>query len=229
MNKDNKLMMEALQSKFTGRGPVNDIVVSELHKMHTALNQMATMIDLNPSAEVDQLLSKIRDTADMLIADAPAENAEGLSDQEYHKARKDSFELPGEEIGNGPIKVRLNKDTRLDCYKSGTVQEVRFSKGTIFNCDENVGDYYECDTEEYGGIAVFPDDVTVLSGEENAENADERKERVQRGWDMNKKRWAKWKMENPEAAAKHAAKKAAGKEENAAIAISLQKAGKKPS
>jgi hypothetical protein len=42
----------------------------------------------------------------------------------------------------------------------------------------------------------------------NAENADEKKERVQRGWDINKKRWAKWKEENPEAAAKHAAKKA---------------------
>jgi hypothetical protein len=98
------------------------------------------------------------------------ENAEGMSDAEYHKARKDAFEGAGEELGHGPIKVQLNKDTRLDCYKSGTVQEVRFSKGTIFNCDENVGDYYECDTEEYGGIAVFPDDVTVLSGEENAEH-----------------------------------------------------------
>ena len=115
MNKDNKLIMEALQSKFTGRGPVNDIVVSELHKMHNNLNDMATMIDLNPSAEVDQLLSKIRDVADMLIAEHPAEDAE---------------------------------------------------------------------------------------------SADEKKERVQRGWDINKKRWAKWKMENPEAAAKHAAKKA---------------------
>ena len=40
------------------------------------------------------------------------------------------------------------------------------------------------------------------------ESADERKERVRRGWDANKKRWAKWKMENPAAAAKHAAKKA---------------------
>ena len=50
---------------------------------------------------------------------------------------------------------------------------------------------------------------------ENEESADERKERVQRGWDINKKRWAKWKMENPEAAAKHAAKKATGKEESA--------------
>ena len=185
MNKDNKLMMEAMH------GRPQQIIISELNKVHTILNQLSTLIDLNRSEEIDQLLSKIRDVADMLIADAPAENAEGLSDQEYHKARKDSFELPGEEIGNGPIKVRLNKDTRLDCYKSGTVQEVRFSKGTIFNCDENVGDYYECDTEEYGGIAVFPDDVTVLSGEENAEGR---------------------------SAAQHAA-----------IAISLQKAGKKPS
>jgi len=47
-----------------------------------------------------------------------------------------------------------------------------------------------------------------------SESADEKKERVQRGWDLNKNRWAKWKMENPEAAAKHAAKKA-GKSENA--------------
>jgi hypothetical protein len=67
MNRDNHLMLEALQSKFTSRGPVNDIVVSELHKMHTALNQMSNMIDLNPSAEVDQLLAKIRDMSDMLI------------------------------------------------------------------------------------------------------------------------------------------------------------------
>jgi hypothetical protein len=113
---------EQAESKFTSRGAVNDIVVSELHKMHTALNQMSNMIDLNPSAEVDQLLSKIRDVADMLIAEHPAENEE---------------------------------------------------------------------------------------------SADERKEQVQRKWDMNKKRWAKWKIENPAAAAKHAAKKATGKEENA--------------
>jgi len=52
------------------------------------------------------------------------------------------------------------------------------------------------------------------SNSENAESADERKERTQRKWQMNKNRWAKWKMENPEAAAKHAAKKM-GKSENA--------------
>jgi hypothetical protein len=47
-----------------------------------------------------------------------------------------------------------------------------------------------------------------------SESADEKKERTQRKWEMNKNRWAKWKMENPEAAAKHAAKKQ-GKSESA--------------
>ena len=109
MNRDNKLIMEAMH------GRPEQVITSELHKVHTTLNQLSNMIHLNRSAETDQLLSKIRDVADMLIAD---------------------------------------------------------------------------------GLA------------EDAESADEKKERVQRGWDINKKRWAKWKMENPEAAAKHAAKKA---------------------
>jgi len=104
-----------------------------------------------------------------------AEEAEGLSDQEYHKARKDAYEGAGEELGHGSIKVQLKKDTRLDCYKSGTVQEVRFAKGTIFNCDVNVGDYYECETDEYGTIAVFPDDVRVLKdgSEDKEEDAED--------------------------------------------------------
>jgi len=55
----------------------------------------------------------------------------------------------------------------------------------------------------------------MLKQSENAENADARKERTQRKWQMNKDRWAKWKMENPEAAAKHAAKKMGKSAENA--------------
>ena len=86
MNKDNHLMLEALQSKFTNRGPVNDIVVSELHKMHNALNDMATMIDLNPSDEVDQLLSKIRDAADMLISEHPAAEDDAEAIMKNHGA-----------------------------------------------------------------------------------------------------------------------------------------------
>jgi len=70
MNADNRLIYEAMHST---RGSVLDVVVSELHKMHNALNDMSNMIHLNRSSEVDQLLSKIRDLADMLIADGPAE------------------------------------------------------------------------------------------------------------------------------------------------------------
>ena len=103
--------------------------------------------------------------------------AYGLSKKEYHQARKDAYEGAGEELGKGPIKVVLKHDTTIDCYKAGIVQGVRFVKGTIFNCDVNVGDYYECDTEEYGGIAVFPQDVKVLKGEENAEDSAEDKMR----------------------------------------------------
>jgi hypothetical protein len=64
--------------------------------------------------------------------------------------------------------------------------------------------------EEYM-VLVVPAGTTVT---EDAESADEKKERVQRGWQINKDRWAKWKKENPEAAAKNAARKA-GKSENA--------------
>jgi hypothetical protein len=70
MDADNKLIFEAMHGT---RGPVLDVAVSELHKMHNALNDMSNMIHMNRSAEVDQLLSKIRDLADMLIADGPAQ------------------------------------------------------------------------------------------------------------------------------------------------------------
>jgi hypothetical protein len=66
MNKDNKLMMEAMH------GRPQQIIISELNKVHTILNQLSTLINLNRSEETDQLLSKIRDTAEMLMIDANA-------------------------------------------------------------------------------------------------------------------------------------------------------------
>ena len=72
MNRDNALMLEAMH------GYADRIITSELHKVHTILNQLATMIHLNRSSETDQLLSKIRDMSEMLMTDAPAENAEHM-------------------------------------------------------------------------------------------------------------------------------------------------------
>lgn len=101
----------------------------------------------------------------------------GLSDHEYHQARKDAYEGAGEELGHGPIKLQLMRDQKFDCYKSGTVQEVEFVKGTIFNCEDVQSDYYHCETGEYGTIAVFPEGMKRLSGEEDAEDSAEDKMR----------------------------------------------------
>jgi len=129
----------------------------------------------------------------------------------------------GEEYGSGEVKLLLLRDEKFDCYLNGTVQSVSFFKGTTFNCEPFDGEFYNCESDEYGTIAITPDaHLKILDApagstnteDEDAESADERKERTQRKWEMNKNRWAKWKMENPEAAAKHAAKKA-GKSENA--------------
>ena len=71
MNRDANLIWEAMNNRQ------QQFVTSHLHKVHTTLNQLSTIIHLNRSAETDQLLSKIRDVAEMLMQDAPAENAEG--------------------------------------------------------------------------------------------------------------------------------------------------------
>ena len=76
MNRDNALMLEAMHHHGADR-----IITSELHKVHTILNQLSTMIHLNRSSETDQLLSKIRDMSEMLMTDAPAEDAEDRSVQ----------------------------------------------------------------------------------------------------------------------------------------------------
>jgi hypothetical protein len=117
MNKDNHLMLEALQSKFTqGRGPVNDIVVSELHKMHNALNDMATMIDLNPSDEVDQLLSKIRDVADMLISERSAAEDDAEAIMKNHGAGQ--IEGGSEEAENVPAEDAQNQGLNANTLKA---------------------------------------------------------------------------------------------------------------
>jgi len=94
MNRDNALMLEAMHHHGADR-----IITSELHKVHTILNQLSTMIHLNRSSETDQLLSKIRDAAEMLMMDSPAEDAEdrsvqaGGSIEDITDAQKQSMDL----------------------------------------------------------------------------------------------------------------------------------------
>ena len=71
MNKDTRMIVEAMH-----HGHPMQVIVSDLYRVHTTLNQLSTAIHMNRNAETDQLLSKIRDLADMLIADGAAEDAE---------------------------------------------------------------------------------------------------------------------------------------------------------
>ena len=224
MNKDDHLIYESL---VQSRAPMSDEQAAKMitdkikgtpnlniQNIKMYVQKYLGLVGKAPS-DVDFIAAMVHDNLQNMGMGENAEDAEGMSDQEYHKARKDAFEGAGEELGHGPIKLQLMRDQKFDCYKSGTAQEVEFVKGTIFNCEDAQSDYYHCETEEYGTIAVFPEGMKRLSREENAENADAKKERVQRGWQMNKDRWAKWKKENPEAAAKHAAKKQGKSAENA--------------
>jgi hypothetical protein len=93
-------------------------------------------------------------------------------------------------------------------------EEYREYVKDIFMMSNDSGDFIAVLPGHLNEDQIFNKLVDVRDNSENAESADEKKERVQRGWQINKNRWAKWKMENPEAAAKHAAKKA-GKSENA--------------
>jgi len=63
---------EEAESKFTEEKPVTRYLVNKLHTMHNHLEEMATAIGLSRNSEIDQILSKIRDLADMLITEHPS-------------------------------------------------------------------------------------------------------------------------------------------------------------
>lgn len=80
MNKDNHLIMEALHSKFTQSQGTDTYALNQLEKMIGALEGMSTAIHLSKSSAVDQQLSRLRDTVEMLMSErgsGTSENAEG--------------------------------------------------------------------------------------------------------------------------------------------------------
>lgn len=70
MNLDNRLMMENYMSKYADPKPITNYAIKQLEKMHEQLNSLSTAIELARQPEIDQVLSKIRDLADMLISDS---------------------------------------------------------------------------------------------------------------------------------------------------------------
>ena len=79
MKRDDHLIIEALQSKFTSPQGVETYALNQLDKMVKALESLSTAIHLSKSSAVDQLLSRVRDTAEMLMSErgsGTSENAE---------------------------------------------------------------------------------------------------------------------------------------------------------
>ena len=69
-----------MQSKFLQSKGVETYAVNQLERMLKQLEDMSTAIHLSKSSQADQLLSKIRDTAEMLMSErgsGTSEDAEG--------------------------------------------------------------------------------------------------------------------------------------------------------
>lgn len=101
MKNDFKLIFEAYSSKFASEKPVTNHLISQLRLMHDRLNEMSTAISLSRSPEIDQLLSHIRDLADMLITEQPNNN------EDAEMPEKDFIKLK-QHINKGPIQVKNN-------------------------------------------------------------------------------------------------------------------------
>jgi hypothetical protein len=75
MKRDDHLIFESIVSKYSDTKPITNYAIKQLEKMHEQLNGLSTAIELARQPEIDQVLSKIRDLADMLISDS--KHAEG--------------------------------------------------------------------------------------------------------------------------------------------------------
>jgi len=110
MNNDSKLIFEAFESKFLQRRGVETYAINQLEKMLRELENISTAIHLSKSSHADQLLSKLRDTAEMLMSERGSgtsegeENAVGKSGNEGEDAQKpNNIEPCMQNTGKGQI------------------------------------------------------------------------------------------------------------------------------
>jgi hypothetical protein len=80
MNKDNKLMLEMLHSKFTQTAGMETHVTNALQNILKQLEQLDTAIHLSKSSHVDQLLSKVRDATEMMMSERGSGTSEDAAE-----------------------------------------------------------------------------------------------------------------------------------------------------
>jgi len=232
MDQDNKLMLEALASKFTKPVNMSDSIKTQLGQAHgiikglietldktpteqTPYNEMAITHLVNLEEDLKELSGMLKDrmlkkseNAETFTHNHQLDHEKVLGHDNKHNI-KYTYELavanlPRDiDVSDRPGQERVINLAYHELVKAfeGKYKNPRLAAANAFDEDlpmEIISQYKHY--QQHG----FPGE----NREENAKSAEEKRERVQRGWDINKKRWAKWKMENPEAAAKHAAKKA---------------------
>ena len=207
MNTDNKLMMEALNSKFTKPVDVSDSIKTQLGQAHGIVKGLIELLDRTPSGQTpynEMAITHLVNLQEDLKELSQILQDRMLNKSENAEASKQKLNFP-EEIASKLPPNLTPEEVLIKCTEVG--EELlsptygHKAKQTMHKMRWYDEDFADDVLRAYAHFHGF-------RKEENAESADERKERVQRGWDINKKRWAKWKMENPAAAAKHAAKKA---------------------
>ena len=94
--KKNKQSSENAESKFTQQVSAEISVAKNLMKMDDALHEMSTVIHMSKSSQIDQLLSRIRDTVEMLMSERGSGSEDGEEDIEdtedaYNKGEEEHY------------------------------------------------------------------------------------------------------------------------------------------
>ena len=207
MDRDNKLILEALNSKFTKPVDVSDSIKTQLGQAHGIVKGLIELLDRTPSGQTpynEMAITHLVNLQEDLKELSHILQDRMLKKSENAEASTQKLNFP-EEIANKLPEGLTPGEVLMKCMEVGeellTPTYGHKAKQTMYKMRWYDEDFADDVLRAYAHFHGF-------RKEENAESADEKRERVQRGWDINKKRWAKWKAENPEAAAKHAAKKA---------------------
>ena len=89
MNKDNHLIFEAFESKFLQSKGIETYAASQLEKMIKELENLSTVVHISKSSHLDQLLSRVRDTAEMLMSERGSGTSEDAEESSFSAKLKD--------------------------------------------------------------------------------------------------------------------------------------------
>jgi len=199
VNKDDHLIYEAFESKFTQQISAEISVAKNLMKMDDALHEMSTVIHMSKSSQIDQLLSRIRDTVEMLMSERGSGTAEDAeedienTEDAYNKGEEEHYKNKEENLQNvslspqgaineiTPVQDILIKKLKKHGFKLVKVSNKHAEQEggpTVFmNRNQNASKYMH-DIVEISPVGHinggdYKEFLDELKGEENEEGDDE--------------------------------------------------------